>query len=192
MLLAGCSGNKELLAQREMQISDLEGEIEQLKGKMADEKNRADKLHADLEKALTDLEKKEKLLLEQKEKLSKITLPDAVTFASGSARLTGEGKEILDRIWGVLGEYPDHRIMVEGHTDNVPIAEKYKYKYKSNWELSSARAHAVIHYLRMKHNADPDRLSAVGFGEYMPAADNETEEGKARNRRVVIAVRAGM
>lgn len=192
VVLSGCSGNKEILAQRERQISDLEAEMTQLEGKLTGEKNRADGLHADLQRALADLEKKEKLWLEKENKLSKISLPDAVTFALGSTRLTKEGREILDRIWGVLEQYPDHWIMIEGHTDNVPIAEQFKNIYRSNWELSSARSHTVLYYLLMKHNVDPDRLSAVGYGEYQPVADNETEEGKMKNRRVVIAVRATM
>ena len=191
-MLIGCSGNKKMLAQRDQQISDLEVELQQSERKLTEEKNRADKLHADLQKALADLERKEKLWLEKEKELSKISLPDAVTFASGSTKLTKEGKEILDKIWGVLAQYPKHRIVIEGHTDNVPIAEEFKNRFRSNWELSSARAHAVLHYLRMKHNADPTRLSAVGYGEYQPIADNETDEGKMKNRRVVIAVRLTM
>jgi chemotaxis protein MotB len=191
MLLAGCS-NKKMIAEKDQQISDLEGEIQQLRGQVAEEKERAERLHADLQEALADLEKKEKLWLEEKEGLSKITLPEAVTFASGSNNLTKEAKEILDKIWGVLAQYPEYRILIEGHTDNVPIAEKYKNKYKSNWELSSARAHSVLHYLRAKYETEPERLTAVGYGEYHPIATNETEGGKAKNRRVVIAVRYKM
>ncbi len=192
MSLAGCSGNKKMLAQRDQQITDLENEVRQLKSSMMDEKNRADGLHEELNKALAELEKNKKLLLEQKEGLSKITLPDAVTFSSGSNRLTKEGVEILDRIWGVLAKYPDRRIVIEGHTDNVPIAVKFRNKYRSNWELSSARAHTVLHHLMTKHKADPKRLSAVGYGEYQPIASNDTKDGKTTNRRVVIAVRDKM
>ncbi len=192
MSLAGCSGNKKMLAQKDQQISDLENEMRQLESSMMEEKNRADRLNEDLKKALADLEKNKKLMLEQKEGLSKITLPDAVAFASGSNKLTKEGKEILDRIWGVLAEYPDRRIMIEGHTDNVPIAVKFRNKYRSNWELSSARAHTVLHYLMTKHKADPKRLSAVGYGEHQPIASNETKDGRETNRRVVIAVRDKM
>lgn len=186
----GCSGNKKLIAQQEQEITDLQTDLDMLEKNLATEKERSDKLHGDLQKALADLEKKDKLLLQREKDLSTITIPDAVTFAFSSTRLTTEGKEILDRIWGVLAEYPNHLIMVEGHTDDVPIAEQFKDRYASNWELSSARAHAVVHYLAMKHKADPARLSAIGYGEYRPAADNSTPEGRAKNRRVVIAVRA--
>jgi chemotaxis protein MotB len=188
-LLIGCSGNKKMLAQREQQISDLEEDLRQMDNKLAEEKIRADKLHADLQKALADLEKKEKLWLEKEKTLSKISMPDAVTFASGSTKLTQKGMEILDTVWSVLTQYPEHHIIIEGHTDNVQLTERLKTRFKSNWELSSGRAHAVLHYFITKHKADPARLSAVGFGEYQPIADNDTDEGKEKNRRVVIAVR---
>lgn len=189
-MLTGCSGNKKLLAQREQELTDLQADLDMLEKNLTTEKERSEKLHADLQKALADLEKKDKLLLQREKELSTITIPDAVTFASSSTRLTKEGREILDRIWGVLADYPDHMIMVEGHTDDVGIAEEFKGRYASNWELSSARAHAVVHYLANKHGADPKRLSAIGYGEYQPVADNTIPEGRAKNRRVVIAVRA--
>jgi chemotaxis protein MotB len=67
-----------------------------------------------------------------------------------------------------------------------------KATYPSNWELSSARAHAVLHYVENKYAPEPDRLAAVGYGEYMPVADNETREGRSQNRRVVITVGSRM
>ena len=188
MLVAGCS-NKKLIAEKDQQIADLEGELMELKGQVAEEKERAERLNADLQEALADLERKERLWLEEKDGLTKITLPEAMTFTSGSVKLTQEAKDILDKIWSVLAKYPEYWILIEGHTDNVQILEKYKNKYKSNWELSSARAHSVLHYLRAKYDAEPERLKAVGYGEYQPIATNETDDGKAINRRVVIAVR---
>ncbi len=188
MLVAGCS-NKKLIAEKDQQIADLEGEVMELKGQVAEEKERAERFNADLKEALADLEQKERLWLEEKEGLTKITLPEAMTFTSGSVKLTQEAKDILDKIWSVLAKYPEYWILIEGHTDNVQILEKYKNKYKSNWELSSARAHSVLHYLREKYEADPERLKAVGYGEYQSIATNETDDGKAKNRRVVIAVR---
>lgn len=188
--MTGCSGNKKLLAQQEQELTDMQAEFDMLEKSLETEKERSAELYADLQEALGDLEENEKLYLLREQELSTITIPDAVTFASSSTSLTKEGKEILDTIWGVLSEYPDHLIMVEGHTDDVQIAERFKDRYASNWELSSARAHAVVHYLTKKHGADPKSLSAIGFGEYQPIADNETPEGRRMNRRVVIAVRA--
>lgn len=85
-------------------------------------------------------------------------------------------------------EYPEKAVLIEGHTDNVPIAPKFHDNYKSNWELSSARAHTVLHYVRGKYGIDPQRIGAVGYGEYRPIADNATDAGRALNRRVMITV----
>jgi len=74
---------------------------------------------------------------------------------------------------------------VEGHTDNEPI----KYSgWRSNWELSSGRALAVVHYLIDKRNLEPDRIRAVGFGEFQPVASNDAPEGRRQNRRVEIVI----
>jgi chemotaxis protein MotB len=189
-VMTGCSGNKKLLAQQEQDITDMQAELELLEKSLTTEKERSEGLNADLQKALADFEANKKLCLQMEQELTTVTIPDEVTFASSSTRITKEGKDILDKIWGVLSQYPGYMIMVEGHTDDVQIAEKFKNRYASNWELSSARAHAVLHYLIQKHGADPKRLSAIGYGEYQPIADNKTPEGQKMNRRVVIAVRA--
>ena len=188
--MTGCSGNKELLAQQEKDLADLQANIDMLENSLESEEARSAELNADLEEALADLEKSEKLYLNLEEDLTTITIPDAVTFASSSTSITKEGKDILEKIWGVLSDYQGYLVMVEGHTDDVQIAERFTGRYASNWELSSARAHAVVHYLTKNQGADPERLSAIGYGEYQPVADNTTPEGRAENRRVVIAVRA--
>jgi chemotaxis protein MotB len=187
--MTGCSGNKKLMAQQEQELAAFQANIDALEKSLNEEKSRSERLNADLQEALADLEESEKLYLQLERDLTTITIPDAVTFASSSRRITKEGKEILDKVWGVLSDYQGYRIMVEGHTDDVQIAEQFTGRYASNWELSSARAHAVVHYLIEKHGADPERLSAIGYGEHQPVADNSTPEGRAKNRRVVIAVR---
>ncbi len=188
--MTGCSGNKDLMAQQEQDLADLQANIDVLENSLETEEERSAKLNADLEEALAELEESEMLFLKLEEDLATITIPDAVTFASSSTRVTKEGKDILEQIWDVLSDYQGYVVMVEGHTDDVQIAERFTGRYASNWELSSARAHAVVHYLTKKQGADPERLSAIGYGEYQPVADNTTPEGRAENRRVVIAVRA--
>ena len=79
----------------------------------------------------------------------------------------------------------DNPIIIEGHTDNKPIST---VKYPSNWELSTARATNIIKFLTENNLITPKRLSAVGYGEYMPIADNSTTTGRAKNRRVDIIV----
>jgi len=183
----GCS-NKKLMAEKDQRISDLEGQVSSLQNDLSAEKARTAKLNADLDRALADMKAKQQVWMEEKDGLTRITLDGEVTFASGSAHITSEGQAILDRIWGVIGQYPDREILIEGHTDNVPIAPQFQDRFKSNWELSSARAHAVLHYVRKKFGTDPERIGAVGYGEFRPVASNDTAEGRKMNRRVVITV----
>jgi len=187
LVVTACSGSKQLLADKDKVISGKDKEIAALKGELKDlkaEKGRTGTLEADLKKALADLEAERKLRVEG----NRIIMQNALLFASGSVTITDEGKKILDGIWKALANYPDRDILIEGHTDNVPIAQKYQAKYKSNWELSCARSLAVLHYVRQKKGVTPSRLGAVGYGEYRPVADNKTDEGRRQNRRVVIVV----
>lgn len=195
--LTGCT-NKNLIAQKDAQIEARENELEAKDQEimtlqkeimsLRQERDKKDQLNEDLEAALSSLQEEHKLSLSSDANQSMITLPNKVTFDSGSARLTDEGLQIIDKVWEVLSRYPDRNILVEGHTDNVPIAPEYQDRYKSNWELSSARALAVVHYVQGKFQTDPSRLAAVGCGKYRPVADNETPDGRAANRRVVVVV----
>ena len=92
--------------------------------------------------------------------------------------------QILAKVSGILRSV-NNMIIVEGHTDNVPINT---VKYPSNWELSVDRAVQVVKYLSSHHHIAPQRFIATGYGEYHPVADNSTVEGRARNRRVNIVI----
>ena len=115
-----------------------------------------------------------------------ITFVSEVLFDSGKAVVRTEAYEKLDKVARVLQEIvADRMLAIEGHTDNEPI----KYSgWKSNWELSSARALSVLHYLVDKQQIAPERISAIGYGEYHPVADNDTKEGRQKNRRVEIVI----
>ncbi|MCS7215037.1 MAG: OmpA family protein [Thermodesulfovibrio sp.] len=112
-----------------------------------------------------------------------ITLPDSLLFSSGSAELKSESIETLIKLSDKLKEIPG-KIAIEGHTDNVPIRSS---TYKSNWELSSARASSVLHFL-LQQGLSPDRFLIAGYGEYRPIASNETAEGRTKNRRVELII----
>jgi chemotaxis protein MotB len=185
--MGGCS-NKKLIKQQEQQITDLQTELSAVRGDLEAERARTAQLNAELEDALADMRQKEQVWMQEKEGLTEITLDGEVTFNSASAELTPGGKNILDQIWDVLDRYPDREILIEGHTDNRNLAPTTRDVYRTNWELSSARAHAVLHYVRNKFNTNPDRIGAVGYGEYRPIASNDTAEGRKLNRRVVITV----
>jgi len=113
-----------------------------------------------------------------------INLPDNVLFNSGSANLNLEGRQAITQVGEVLSQFSDRRFQIEGHTDNVPIKSA---RYPSNWELSTARALSVVH-LMTEIGVKPENISAAGFGEYRPRADNETDEGKQLNRRIEIVM----
>lgn len=116
-----------------------------------------------------------------------ISLKDAAFFASGSATVRPDSIPLLDNIAQAIGKY-SNSIRIEGYTDNVPIKTA---QFPSNWELSTARATNIVHFLIKTHGIPPDRLSAVGFGEYHPIASNSTEAGRQKNRRVDIVVLSG-
>ena len=116
----------------------------------------------------------------------RITIEDSILYPSGKAELSADGRKALDKIIPTLKDADsDHRIEVEGYTDDVPVGKALKSKYKTNWELSSARAASVVEYLQ-KNGVDPSRLTASGHGQYQPTADNNSVDGRARNRRTDI------
>ena len=115
-----------------------------------------------------------------------ITFVAEVLFDSGRAVIKKEAYPILDKVAKVIKDKVyDREIGVEGHTDNEPIMHS---GWKSNWELSTARATSVLHYLVDEGKLNPKKLSAIGYGEYRPIASNETAEGRQKNRRVEIVV----
>lgn len=110
-------------------------------------------------------------------------ISDEILFPSGEADLTDRGLEVLGRLIPVL-QASDHRITVEGHTDDVPIATE---RFPSNWELATGRATRVVRFLQGQGIA-ATRLQATGLADTRPIADNATEEGRAQNRRVELVL----
>jgi chemotaxis protein MotB len=110
-----------------------------------------------------------------------ITLANDLAFISGSADIKESINNVLSELANVL-KNNSGRIVIEGHTDNLPFSGS---RYKSNWELATARAASILHSL-IKDGIDPTRFIIAGYGEYRPVASNATEEGRARNRRVEI------
>lgn len=109
-----------------------------------------------------------------------VNINEAILFDLGSAKLKDSGIELLKRLEGLVNDF-DNDIVIEGHTDNIPINGN---TYPTNWELSTARAVSVVRYLSEVEKIDPSRLSARGYGEYSPIAPNDTQENRALNRRV--------
>jgi len=124
--------------------------------------------------------------LQMMEKGLVITVVGDLLFDSGKAKIKSEAFPLLDKVASVLKEnMAQFNIGIEGHTDNLPIKHS---GWKTNWELSTARALSVLHYLDKDQGISPERLSAIGYGEYRPVDSNETKEGRSQNRRVEIVI----
>ena len=112
-----------------------------------------------------------------------LSLPESATFPVASADVTSDAQAVIDRVATTL-EPLDVSVRIEGHTDDTPIRT---VRYSSNWELSTARASAVVARF-IEQRVDPRRLSAAGYGEFHPRASNATADGRASNRRVDVVV----
>ncbi len=160
------------LQAREARLAEVQGTYDELVGKLEEEIQRGEVKISELKGKLT------------------VNVVDKILFDSGEAALKPAGVKILQQIGDILILASDKDIQVEGHTDNVPIRGTLSQKYPTNWELSTARATTVLHFLHEKANIPGERLSAVGFGEYRPVSSNNTPEGRALNRRIQIVLTA--
>jgi chemotaxis protein MotB len=141
-------------------------------------------LQAELETALGgEIQRKEIAMHREPDGLV-ISLREVGFFESGSAQMKSASEGALDRIANLLRQR-DYRLRIEGHTDNVPI---HNSVFPSNWELSTARATEIVRLLIVREGFAPDLLSAAGYAEYHPVANNQTAEGRGMNRRVDIVV----
>lgn len=157
------------------------------------ELKRAKAAERELLKAKEELEQQLKREIEEKQisleivnKGLVITFVAEVLFDSGKAQIRKGAYPVLNKVADVLNNRVANRnVAVEGHTDNQPIQRS---NWKSNWELSTARSVSVLHYLVDEKDVKPERLSAVGYGEFRPIASNETTTGRQQNRRVEITI----
>jgi chemotaxis protein MotB len=162
------------------QITALQTQVANLEKEKADSAQMAKGLEDEMR---ADLESKDVTISKLQGKLT-VNILDRVMFDSGEAILKPDGESVMRKIAAILAEHPQLKIHVIGHTDNVPI----RSRFASNWELSTARALAAVHFLTEKAGVDPHRVGAVGYGEYRPIADNSTAEGRARNRRIAVTI----
>jgi flagellar motor protein MotB len=169
-------------AQRDAdQVADLQTKLAGL----AQEKATVTQSSKGLEDQLrSELQSKDIAISKLQGKLT-LTILDRVMFDSGEAVLKPGGATVMHQIAQFLAQHPDLKIQVVGHTDNIPI---HTARFPSNWELSSARALAAVHYLTERAGVAPTRVSAAGCGEFRPIADNRTPDGRARNRRIAITI----
>ena len=155
------------------------------------DKKREVRIREAYEKMLSELhdeiENKETIIQQVQEKLV-VTFIDKVLFETGQSSITPIGEQKLKAVADILSDIKDGKIHVSGHTDNVPIAPYNRHKYPSNWELSTARAAAVVRFLIEQGDLIPENMEAVGHSFFRPVANNDTPENRAQNRRVEIVI----
>lgn len=186
-LNSALTGSKEIIGKSPgpVPIQGYEGlNLEQVKTEAAEAKKMKE-----IKQKLEELAKKEGLqssmTVNIEERGIVIRIVDQVLFNSGYADLTPQANNILLGIGKILSTNKDQYIRIEGHTDNVPISNS---NFASNWELSAARATNVLRLFADKVGIDSRLLSEIGYGEYRPVADNKTDAGRSKNRRVEIVI----
>lgn len=194
-------GENQTLANRLSELGEnvqkLLGEKGMLATDLAETKEREARLRAEQEaqkkrmaKYRAVIEKFQKLVSSGKLKIRivrgsmVVEMASNILFPSGKAKLHDEGKAALEELAGILRTIEDRTFQIAGHTDNIPIKNQ---KFPSNWELSTARAVTVVKFLQ-EAGVDPGNLSASGYAEFQPAADNKEEDGRAQNRRIEIVL----
>lgn len=154
----------------------------------AEEKEKAEQLYEQLAENASqqDIEDLININKDKKNQFVQISLNGALLFESGDVAIKKNMMPLMSKVGDILKRYADHRIKIEGHTDDVPISGKYK----NNMMLSTARANTVFEYLVNKKKMDPNKseIEISGMGEYDPVATNRTSKGRAQNRRVEIKI----
>ncbi len=164
------------LALRSQRIDELESVIAAKDAKMNALKNA-------VSNALTNFEGKG-LSVEQKDGKVYVSMENKLLFESGSWAVNSEGRKAVQQLGTVLAQNPDIAVLIEGHTDDVPYGGSGQLK--DNWDLSTKRATSIVHILRENSNIDPQNLTAAGKGEFAPVTTNDTETGRAKNRRIEV------
>ena len=138
-----------------------------------------------LKRELADGIQDEDIQIEIEKTVVYISIADKLLFKTGSAVVSDKAKMVLGKVATVISSRPNMEVQVEGYTDNVPISTKCM---KDNWDLSVARATAVVRVLQNDYSVDPGRLIAAGRSEYVPLESNDTAQGKSTNRRTRIVI----
>jgi chemotaxis protein MotB len=165
-------------------LSELKQEKSTVQGQLGEMKSTYETMITDLKK---QIESKEVTIQRFEERIS-VTFVEQVLFDFGKGSLNQEGEKLLDKVGATLKNVKNRKIRVVGHTDNIPISPEFRYKYPSNWELSAARAAAVVRYFQKEVGLDPANLEVVGLSYYHPVVNEDSAAGRAQNRRVEIII----
>ena len=171
-----------LLNQKKNELNERERTINELQQMINAQNEKVRKLLSSVKDALLGFSSDE-LTVREKDGKVYVAMSDKLLFQSGSARLDKRGEEALGKLAEVLNKQTDIDVFIEGHTDNKPINT---VQFKDNWDLSVIRATSVVRILIKNYNVNPLQIQPSGRGEYMPVDDNETAEGRSKNRRTEI------
>jgi chemotaxis protein MotB len=173
------------------QVDTLKIDLEKGKSTIENQKRVIQRLDETKREMVTALKKEvlsQEIKIEEMEGRLKVTFVDKILFDAGSAEIKKRGKALLMEIADALRDYKNQDILVQGHTDNAIIRGALKEIFPTNWELSVARATAVVRFLQEVGRIEPERLSACGYSFYRPLASNDTPEGRRQNRRIEITL----
>ena len=170
------------LNQKKNELNERECTINELQQMINAQNEKVRKLLSSVKDALLGFSSDE-LTVREKDGKVYVAMSDKLLFQSGSARLDKRGEEALGKLAEVLNKQTDIDVFIEGHTDNKPINT---VQFKDNWDLSVIRATSVVRILIKNYNVNPLQIQPSGRGEYMPVDDNETAEGRSKNRRTEI------
>lgn len=189
-LLAQLEAKEQALAAENARLQKLKQDMEsrsqrilELENVIASKDAAMNKLKDAISRALTNFEGKG-LTVEQRDGKVYVSMENKLLFQSGSWAVGVNGKQAVKQLGSVLAENPDIAILIEGHTDNDPY--NGTGQLSGNWDLSTKRATAIVQILRENPAINPENLTAAGRGEYAPIATNDTNEGKAKNRRIEV------
>ena len=171
-----------LLNQKKNELNERERTINELQQMINAQNEKVRKLLSSVKDALLGFSSDE-LTVREKDGKVYVAMSDKLLFQSGSARPDKRGEEALGKLAEVLNKQTDIDVFIEGHTDNKPINT---VQFKDNWDLSVIRATSVVRILIKNYNVNPLQIQPSGRGEYMPVDDNETAEGRSKNRRTEI------
>ncbi|MDI6792359.1 MAG: OmpA family protein [bacterium] len=189
-----CLSREEALSQEVEELSqankiliakarNLEKDVAKIKGDQLAACRELENENLQIAKEFQEFVARAEMELRQEKRGLVISLLNKIVFDSGKTQIKPEAREVLGKVAEIANRYSNRPLLIEGHTDNIPINTA---QFPSNWELSVLRAATILRYLISNHEVNPEQLSAAGYAEYRPVDSNETGEGRERNRRVEI------
>lgn len=177
------------------QLTDCQRSLSKLNQQLSDQKTEAERKRKQNEEtykkliaSLKDEIQKDEITITNYKDALTINIAERILFDRGRAEIKHTYYPVLNKIGAVLGTLTGKFIQVEGHTDDVPIADEYKWKIPNNWALGARRAINVTIYLMDKFSIDPQRIAVMSFSKYRPLVPNTNEKNRAKNRRIEIVI----